>query len=149
MRCGATAFRSLCRGRTVGGRSYGVLMASDEPLTGPPADAGGPGAHERCAVAALLAQGSAQVRVLQTAPTLTLSDAQLRAALVAATELVHQVDAARRHLVAALDQRPGAVPGAPTGTGAAPFLVHALRMDPGAAGREVNWPAVSTRTGAW
>ncbi|MBL8929999.1 MAG: DUF222 domain-containing protein [Kineosporiaceae bacterium] len=80
---------------------------------------------------------SAQVRALQTAPMLTLSDEELRAAVIAVHRLANQVEAATVHLVRALDDRPEAMPTCPPGKVAATFLVHALRLDPGTAARDV------------
>ncbi len=71
------------------------------------------------------------------APTLTLSDGELRQALARAAGLLAQTQAAYLHLVAALDTRPDAVPGAATGKTAATFLIHATHRDPGAAARDV------------
>ncbi|MFN8079185.1 MAG: DUF222 domain-containing protein [Kineosporiaceae bacterium] len=80
---------------------------------------------------------SAQIVQLQTAPTLTLSDNELRTALITAHRLTNQVEAATLHLVRALDDRPEAMPACPAGKVAATFLVHALRVDPGTAARDV------------
>ncbi|MFN8080833.1 MAG: DUF222 domain-containing protein [Kineosporiaceae bacterium] len=80
---------------------------------------------------------SAQIVQLQTAPTLTLSDDELRTALIAAHRLANQVEAATLHLVRALDDRPEAMPTCPAGKVAATFLIHALRIDPGTAARDV------------
>ena len=86
-------------------------------------------------VVAVLEDVSAQLRSLQTAPTLTLSDGELRDALIAAHRVANQVEAATLHLVRALDDRPETMPTCVPGKVAAPFLVHALRVDPGTAAR--------------
>ncbi|MBK6870472.1 MAG: DUF222 domain-containing protein [Kineosporiaceae bacterium] len=88
-------------------------------------------------VVAVLEDVSAQLRSLQTAPTLTLSDGELRDALIAAHRVANQVEAATLHLVRALDDRPEAMPTCAPGKVAATFLVHALRVDPGTAARDV------------
>ncbi|MBK8076181.1 MAG: DUF222 domain-containing protein [Kineosporiaceae bacterium] len=88
-------------------------------------------------MAAVLDAVSAQVRPLQTAPTLTLSDGELRDALIAAHRVANQVEAAVLHLVRAVDDRPEAMPTCAPGKVAATFLVHALRIDPGTAARDV------------
>ncbi|MFN8078119.1 MAG: DUF222 domain-containing protein [Kineosporiaceae bacterium] len=93
--------------------------------------------HTASPVSAVLDTISAQVRALQTAPTLTLSDGELRTALIAAHRLTNQLEAATLHLVRALDDRPEAMPTCPAGKVAATFLVHALRVDPGTAARDV------------
>ncbi|MBK7623600.1 MAG: DUF222 domain-containing protein [Kineosporiaceae bacterium] len=80
---------------------------------------------------------STQLRELQTAPTPTLSDDELRTALIATYRLVNQVEAAALHLVRALDDRPQAMPTCTAGKVAATFLVHALRLDPGQAAHDV------------
>ncbi|MFN8079365.1 MAG: DUF222 domain-containing protein [Kineosporiaceae bacterium] len=80
---------------------------------------------------------SAQIVQLQTTATLTLSDSELRTALIAAHRLTNQLEAATLHLVRALDDRPEAMPTCPAGKVAATFLVHALRLDPGTAARDV------------
>ena len=104
------------------------------------ADAGGlsVGSFGGGRLAALVAEVSAQVCSLHTAPTLTLSDAELRDALIAAHRVANQVEAATVHLVRALDDRPEAMPTCCVpGKVAATFLVHALRVDPGTAARDV------------
>ncbi|MBK8078112.1 MAG: DUF222 domain-containing protein [Kineosporiaceae bacterium] len=88
-------------------------------------------------VATVLDAVSAQLRLLQTAPTLTLSDGELRDALIAAHRVANQVEAAVLHLVRAVDDRPEAMPTCAPGKVAATFLVHALRIDPGTAARDV------------
>ncbi|MBK8077942.1 MAG: DUF222 domain-containing protein [Kineosporiaceae bacterium] len=80
---------------------------------------------------------STQRRELQTAPTPTLSDDELRTALIATYRVVNQVEAATLHLVRALDDRPQAMPTCTAGKVAATFLVHALRLDPGQAAHDV------------
>ena len=80
---------------------------------------------------------STQLRELQTAPTPTLSDDELRTALIATYRVVNQVEAATLHLVRALDDRPQAMPTCTAGKVAATFLVHALRLDPGQAAHDV------------
>ncbi|MBK8077298.1 MAG: DUF222 domain-containing protein [Kineosporiaceae bacterium] len=88
-------------------------------------------------VTAVLDAVSAQIRSLQTTPTLTLSDDELRDALIAVHRVANQVEAATLHLVRALDDRPEAMPTCAPGKVAATFLVHALRVDPGTAARDV------------
>ncbi len=89
------------------------------------------------AVPATLDQIGADLTAVACAPTLTLSDSELRDAVARAARLLAQSQAAYLHLVAALDTRPDAVPGAATGKTAATFLIHATHRDPGAAARDV------------
>ncbi len=115
----------------------GDPAAGNGDLPGTPdgdADAVGGGASP---ITALLDEVSAQVRSLHTAPTLTLSDVELRDALIAVHRLANQVEAATVHLVRSLDDRPEAMPTCVPGKVAATFLVHALRVDPGTAARDV------------
>lgn len=94
----------------------------------------GLGASSVGAVLELIGQGICD---LQSAPTLTLSDAEVRAAVARAHQVAGQLEAAVLHLVRTLDDRPEAVPGCPAGKTAATFLVHAVRVDPGRAARDV------------
>ncbi|MFN8080004.1 MAG: hypothetical protein U0Q19_10595 [Kineosporiaceae bacterium] len=103
----------------------------------PDGTAADPLGHAASPVTTVLDAVSAQVRALQTTPTLTLSDDELRTAVIAAHRLANQVEAATLHLVRALDDRPEAMPTCPAGKVAATFLVHALRLDPGTAARDV------------
>ncbi|MBK7625455.1 MAG: DUF222 domain-containing protein [Kineosporiaceae bacterium] len=116
-------------------RNSGLPRNSDLPGI-PDGDAGALGLGA-CPVATVLDAVSAQVRSLQTAPTLTLSDDELRDAVIAAHRVANQVEAAVLHLVRAVDDRPEAMPTCAPGKVAATFLVHALRIDPGTAARDV------------
>ncbi|MBK7622029.1 MAG: DUF222 domain-containing protein [Kineosporiaceae bacterium] len=88
-------------------------------------------------VTAVLDEVTTRIMQLQTTPTLTLSDDELRTAVIAAHRVANQVEAAVLHLVRALDDRPEAMPTCAPGKVAATFLVHALRIDPGTAARDV------------
>ena len=74
---------------------------------------------------------------LVTARTWSLSDGELRSAVLEAQAAVAGVEAARLGLVRDLDARPGAVAGAGPGKTAVTFLVHACRVSPGQAHRDV------------
>lgn len=76
--------------------------------------------------AAGLAAVGAALDDLAEAPTWSLSDAEVRDDLTAATALLARLEAARLRLLQALDTRPDAVAGARAGQGAKTFLLHAL-----------------------
>lgn len=71
------------------------------------------------------------------AGTLTLSDGELRDALAATWRVRARVEAAYLHVLAALDAREGAVPGAGPGRAGREFLVHALTSTHAAAAADV------------
>jgi hypothetical protein len=70
-------------------------------------------------------------------PTWSLSDAEMRSSVAEADAAVAAMQAARLSLIRDLDARPDAVAGARPDTTAATFLVHACRVSPGQAHREV------------
>ncbi|MBL8930276.1 MAG: DUF222 domain-containing protein [Kineosporiaceae bacterium] len=116
----------------------------DPAPDGEPAAAGGVVDGERAAggfggdaVAMVLDRVSRLVVPLQSAPTLTMSAQEVRAAVIAVHRAANQLQAVAVHLVRALDDRPELAATCRPGAVAATFLVHALRMDPGTAAREV------------
>ena len=72
-----------------------------------------------------------------SARTWSLSDGELRSALLDAQAAGAGVEALRLGLVRDLDARPEAVPGVAPGRTAVTFLVHACRVSPGQAHRDV------------
>ena len=70
-------------------------------------------------------------------PTWSLSDAQMRSSVAEADAAVAAMQAARLSLIRDLDARPDAVAGARPDKTAATFLVHACRVSPGQAYRDV------------
>jgi hypothetical protein len=75
---------------------------------------------------------------LMAARCWSLPDTELRDAVVASHELLAMAEAAHLGLLRELDGRPEAVPGARPGQAGRTFLVHALRVAPGQAGRDVE-----------
>ncbi len=128
----------LLAGIQIPSRRTGGLppSAAVRPL---PSDAGGGSeagpVADAVAGLTLIAQGAALV---QAAPTSVLSSAELRDALAAAVGVRAQVDAGYLHLLAALDDRPDAVPGAATGRNGVTFLIHAGNLAPARAGKDVR-----------
>ncbi len=84
-----------------------------------------------------LARIRASVETALAAPTWSLSDAEARQTVADAYAVVAAADALLLKVVRDLDGRPEAVPGARPGTTAATFLVHACRVSPGQAHRDV------------
>jgi hypothetical protein len=75
-----------------------------------------------------------------------LSDGEVRAAVVGAARVLARVEAAFLDLVAALDSRPGAVPGTRPGQGTAAFLHQVVLRSPGQAFRDVAAARVLDRS---
>jgi len=110
-RSAASGYTGRGAGLVVGGPPYGGCMTPEEWPIAPEPGAG----FAASGMVAALEQLSVDVAPVSCAPTLTLSDSELRQGLARAAALVAQVHAAYLHLVAALDARPDAVPGAATG----------------------------------
>ena len=89
-------------------------------------------------VAAALARIDAEITAVQAAPLLAHGDGQARDVVAQVSRLRSRLDAAYLHVLADLDRRPGAVPGAAAGRVAATFLVHAVTVAPGRAARDVR-----------
>ncbi len=89
-------------------------------------------------VLAGLARVQAEVARWPGAPLLNHTDTQARQAVEQALRLRAVVDAAFLHLLADLETRPAAVPGATRGKVAAAFLIHACRVTPSGAA-EPQW----------
>ncbi len=85
----------------------------------------------------VLARIRASVETALAAPTWSLSAAEARQTVADAYAAVAAVEALCLRTVRDLDDRPEAVPGARPGTTAATFLVHACRVSPGQAHRDV------------
>lgn len=66
------------------------------------------------------------------------SDEMAREGVRQACEIAAVVESARLALIADLDSRPGAVPGAPSGRTAATYLIHAAHLSSGQARRDVE-----------
>ena len=89
-------------------------------------------------VAEAVARIAAEIDRLQGAPLLHHSDTRARDAVAAIVQLRARLDAAYLHLLADLDARPDAVPGAASGKTGATFLVHALNVTPQRAAHDVR-----------
>ncbi len=76
--------------------------------------------------------------LLQSAPTSVLSAQELRETVAAVAQARSRLDAGYLHLLASLDARDEAVPGASVGKGGATFLIHRMKVSPGQAAREVR-----------
>ena len=103
-----------------------------------PADDAGDGVVPRPVVVEALARIGNDVALLQSAATLCLSDAELRTAVEQSARMRARLEAGYLHLLASLDSRPDAVPGAATGSAGATFLVHTVTMSPGQAHLDVK-----------
>lgn len=76
---------------------------------------------------------------MQAAPTMTLTDAELRDVVAETVAARAALEAGYLHVLAALDARgQEAVPGASTGTAGATFLIHATHASPAQASRDVR-----------
>jgi hypothetical protein len=84
-----------------------------------------------------LASIRAAVEGMGAARTWSLSDAAARRAVAEANAVGAMVEAARLGLIRDLDERPETVAGARPDETAATFLVHACRVSPGQAHRDV------------
>jgi hypothetical protein len=94
---------------------------------------------------ALIAAGA---RLVSGARLYALSDGEVRGAVAGAAGVLARVEAAFLDLVAALDSRPGAVPGTRPGQGAAAFLHQVVLRSPGQAFRDVAAARMLDRCGA-
>lgn len=110
------------------------LMEPDQDT----ADDAGHGVVPQPVVVKTLARIGNDVALLQSAPTLCLSDAELRTAVEQTARMRARLEAGYLHLLASLDSRPDGVPGAATGSAGATFLVHAVTMSPGQAHLDVK-----------
>ncbi len=124
----------LLAGIQIPSRRTGGLppSAAIRPL---PSDAGRGPVADAVAGLALIAQGAALV---QAAPTSVLTAGEVRDAVAAAVGVRAQVDAGYLHLLAALDDRLDAVPGAATGKNGVTFLIHVGNLAPARAGKDVR-----------
>ena len=113
-----------------------VGVVSEGVVFGAASGDAGPG-HDLLSALDAMAAAAEWVREA-SARAWSLSEAELRESVVAASRLAGQVEAARLAVVKVLDDRPEAVPGAPLDRAASTFLQQRLHLDPGRANADVR-----------